>query len=359
MTFYKSAEQYYSEMTSTEKEVDTSEHSLIYKSNMPISMELSYNSMQMDELEKKIYAKSALDNKYYDNLVKRCRDMGIERNLAEFASTIVTIKGTKGSILPKGSYVATKFGKIYTTQAELTLDDNGDGKVLVIANYTGSSYNAKVGDICSFPVEYKGIDSVINQEEVTNGIDDETYEHLYNRYNMRMTEVVTSGNPNYYKLKALETDGIGNVIVHECMDENKIHKEGHVLVVISNSNNRKADATLITKVLEHLNENRFVGANIHVISVEEVLINITCKIDTDSNIDTVKGNIEIALNKYFSNLDSKTKYISVSKINAEIQKVDNTINDVTELTLNNATTNINISEGIIPVLGTITISKVV
>lgn len=60
MTFYKSAEQYYSEMTSSEKDIDTSEHSLIYKSNMPVSMELSYNSMLMDELEKKDLCKKCI-----------------------------------------------------------------------------------------------------------------------------------------------------------------------------------------------------------------------------------------------------------------------------------------------------------
>ena len=38
MSFYKSAEDFYNEMTSTIKDVDTSEHSLIYKSNMPISI---------------------------------------------------------------------------------------------------------------------------------------------------------------------------------------------------------------------------------------------------------------------------------------------------------------------------------
>lgn len=85
MTFYKSAEQFYDEMTSSEKEVDTSEYSLIYKSNMPVSMELSYMSMLMDEIEKKMYAKSALDSQYYDNLVKRCYDMGIERKLGKNA----------------------------------------------------------------------------------------------------------------------------------------------------------------------------------------------------------------------------------------------------------------------------------
>lgn len=359
MSFYKSAEDFYNEMTSTIKDVDTSEHSLIYKSNMPISMELSYNSMLMDELEKKIYAKSALDNKYYDNLIKRCADMGIERNLADYASGLVTFRGTSGVTIQKNFSVATKDGRWYSTYAPVTIDSNGVAKVVVTASEKGSSYNVSVGEICSIVTEYKGVDSVTNEEEISNGTNDETYEHLYNRYDSRMKEVITSGNPNYYKLKAQEVDGVGNVIVHECMNANKENKEGNVLLIISNSNNRKADASLIAKVEEHLEQNRFVGCKINVISVEELIINVSCKIDTESNIDTVKTNIISALNTYFNKLDSKTKYISVSKINAIITNSDSNISDVSELTLNNSISNINISEGHIPVVGTITISKVV
>ena len=359
MSFYKSAEDFYGEMTSTIKDVDTSEHSLIYKSNMPISMELSYNSMLMDELEKKIYAKSALDNKYYNNLIKRCADMGIERNLADYASGLVTIKGTKGTTIEKDFYVTTKDNRWFATTIETTIADNGEIDVLVVAKEKGSSYNIKAGEICSIVTGYKGIDSVTNKNEISNGTNDETYEHLYSRYDSRMKEVVTSRNPNYYKLKAQEVDGVGNVIVHECMSASKENKEGNVLLIISNSNNRKADASLIAKVKEHLEQNRFVGCKINVISVEELIINVSCKIDTESNIDTVKTNIISALNTYFNKLDSKTKYISVSKINAIITNSDSNISDVSELTLNNSISNINISEGHIPVVGTITISKVV
>lgn len=356
MTFYKSAEQYYSEMTSTEKEVDTSEHSLIYKSNMPISMELSYHSLLMDELEKKIYAKSALDNKYYDNLIKRCRDIGLEKTLGDYASGIVTMKGTKGAILPKGSYVATKFGKIYITFAELILDNDGEGKVLVIANEKGSSYNAKAGDICSFPVEYKGMDFVVNEEEISNGIDDETYEHLYERYDSRMKEIITPGNVPFYIDKAKEVSGVGIVIGYECMNANKIYTEGNILIVISNSNNRRASAELIEEVLNHLNNNRFIGCKINVISIEELLIDISCAIETNNDINTIIEDIKQSSIVYFEELVKNKKSVKWSKIYGIINDVDG-VDDLFDLKINNNTINIPILEGYVPVLGTIDISK--
>ena len=45
MEFYKSAEEYYSNMTSNMDHVDTSEHSLVYSSNMPVAYKLSENSL--------------------------------------------------------------------------------------------------------------------------------------------------------------------------------------------------------------------------------------------------------------------------------------------------------------------------
>lgn len=359
MEYFKSAEQYFSEMTSGEKEVDTSEHSLIYKANMPVSMELSYNSMLLDEVKKRIYAKSALESQYYDDLVKRCADMGIDRTLGSYASGIVTVKGIFAARLYKGSFVSTKDNRLYTTTHDVVLDEKGEGKVNIKATEPGSDYNVKVGEICSFPVSYKGINSVKNDEEIQNGSGEETYEHLYNRYKTRITEVVTSGNANYYKLKAMEVDGVGIANVKECTDENKVQKEGHVLVIISNSNNRKADTSLISKTQEYLEKNRFVGAKIHVISVEEVVINISLKVDSENDINEVQKNIKNGLEKYFNSLTGDYKYISMSKINAEILKSDSSINDIKGLTLNNTNSSVNISNGSIAVLGTVNVSKVV
>lgn len=344
MTFYKSAEQYYSEMTSTEKEVDTSEHSLIYKSNMPISMELSYHSLLMDELEKKIYAKSALDNKYYDNLIKRCRDIGLEKTLGDYASGIVTMKGTKGAILPKGSYVATKFGKIYITFAELILDNDGEGKVLVIANEKGSSYNAKAGDICSFPVEYKGIDFVVNEEEISNGYDDETYESLYNRYLLKVQTPATSGNKYHYEQWALEVTGVGSA---KC-----IPGAGIVRVIIANSNKRAASKELIKETYDHIDEVRpLLAGTLEVITVKEIPINITgnVEIDTSVTLGEVQTIFKELVETYLDDKVYETKKVNIAKIQSLLIDIDG-VSDYEEVKINGNTSNISLEVDEIAVL---------
>ena len=68
MEFYKSAEEYYSNMTSNMDNVDKSEHSLVYSADMPVAYELSKNSLSLEELTKRIHAKSAYMNVYAEEL---------------------------------------------------------------------------------------------------------------------------------------------------------------------------------------------------------------------------------------------------------------------------------------------------
>ena len=85
MEFYKSAEEYYSDMTSNIDHVDNSEHSLIYSSDMPVAYELSKNSLALQELTKRIHARSAYLNGYIDELEKFCEDVGIYMHKKTYA----------------------------------------------------------------------------------------------------------------------------------------------------------------------------------------------------------------------------------------------------------------------------------
>ena len=351
MTFYKSAEQYYSEMTSAESEVDTSEHSLIYKSNMPISMELSYNSMLIDEVENKIHAKSALDNGYYDDLIKRCLDMGIERNLGDYASGLVTISGTLGTTIPSDFMVATKSGKIYKTTIETVIPEEGSVKVLVKAQEVGSSYNAEIGDISSIPVEYKGIDSVTNEEVITNGTDDETYEHLYNRYYSKVSTISTSGNKTDYENWALSVTGVGSATC--------IPGAGNVKVIISNSNKRAADEELIQAVYDYIDSVRpLLAGTLTITTVKEITINVTANIDIDSSVtlSDIQDLFKTAIETYFDDTVYTSKKISIAKLGALLINIDG-VTDYSNLKINTGTDNISLAEDEIAVVGTVTLEE--
>lgn len=337
MTYYKSAEEYYKEMTSTLKDVDTSENSLIYNANMPISMELSYNTMLLDELEKQIHAKSALENGYYDSLVKICADMGIERKEATIADGMVTITGAKGTIVPKDLAVATKLGKVYRTTIQTTIPDSGEIDVFVQAEDAGSYYNVEVGEICAFQVSYKGLDTVTNNEVFTNGYDIESYESLYNRYLLKIQTPATSGNKYHYEQWALEVVGVGNATC--------IPSAGLVTVIITDSNKRKANDELVQKTHDYIDEVRpLLAGELVIKSVKEVEMNITGKVEIDSNVNLgeIESTFSSLVEEYFDDKVYKTKKISIAKIQALLIDINGVL-DCSDIQINGNTNNVELN----------------
>lgn len=337
MSYFKSAEQYYKEMTSTLKDVDTSEHSLIYNANMPVSMELSYNTMLLDELEKQIHAKSALESGYYDSLVKICVDMGVERKEATTADGLVTITGLKGTIVPKDLAVATKLGKVYKTTIQTTIPDSGEIDVFVQAEDVGSYYNVEVGEICAFQVSYKGIESVTNKEAITNGYDVESYESLYNRYLLKIQTPATSGNKYHYEQWALEVVGVGNATC--------IPSAGLVTVIITNSNKRKADDELVQKTYDYIDKVRpLLAGELVIKSVKETEITVAGNVEIDSSV--ILGDVQSAFAKlieeYFDEKVYKTKKISMAKIQALLIDINGVL-DCSNIQINGSATNIELN----------------
>lgn len=347
MTYYKDSKTYYDEMISILTDVDTSEHSLIYNALMPACYELSYQSLMLDEIVKRAFAKSALDNGYIDDLEKRCGEMGITRKKATQASGIVKFNGTKGASFPINSIVSTKSGTTYITQEKVIIDENGVGYANIIANDYGSTYNCEGGDISIMPVKYSGILSVTNEEKIDNGYDIETPEDLYDRYLLKVQTPATSGNKNEYKQWCLEVEGCGSAEVKALWNGN-----GTVKCIIADSNKRAASKELIDNVFNHIEDVRPIGPTITVVSVEELNLNINLNIVFDSSkytVEELKMSIEKSISDYLKKIALKIKYISIAKIGAIILSVEG-VDDYYNLTINNSSSNLIIEDNQIAIL---------
>ncbi|NFN81207.1 baseplate J/gp47 family protein [Clostridium botulinum] len=351
--FFKSAEDYYKEMTSTLKDVDISKKSLVYNSLMPCCYELSYQSMMLDEATKMVFASSALENKYSECLERRCLEQGPERKKATVATGSIKVIGKKKAKLPEKALVATKLGISYITQQDVVLDDNGIGYTTILAEKEGSKYNADIGEICCLPVKYEGILSISNEEKISNGYDIESDEDLYNRYLLKVRTPATSGNPAHFKQFCLETEGCGSAKIYEETNDKFEAKRGSVLCVISNSNKKAASKELIDKVKEHIEKVRPVGATVFVVSVQELLLNISVSLIYNSKeftLDKVKENIINSIEEYLKKVALEVSYISIAKVGALILSSDG-IEDYNNLTINGSTSNILVKENQIAVLG--------
>ncbi len=347
--FFKSAEDYYKEMTSTLKDVDISKKSLVYNSLMPCCYELSYQSMMLDEVTKMVFASSALENKYSKCLERRCSEEIPERKKATIATGTIKIVGKKKAKLPQKTLVATSLGITYITQEEVILDDSGIGYVGIIAEKEGSKYNTDVGEICCLPVKYEGIFSIINEEKINNGYDQESDEDLYNRYLLKVRTPATSGNKFHYEQFAREMVGVGFA---KC-----IPGKGNVKVIITDSNKRAANKELIQEVYDHIDNVRpILAGTLEVVTVTELTINIVANVEIDSSV--VLGDIQNLfineIQKYINDIVFKSKKISIAKLGGLLIGLNGVI-DYSNLKINNSSNNITLGEDEIAVLGTVTL----
>lgn len=347
MAFYKSAEVYYAEMTSTMTDVDVSKYSLIYNSLMPCAYELSYQSQMLDEAVKMVFASTALANGYDDYVILRCSEKGLTRKIASTATSIVKVQGVVGYTFPSGALVSTSLGLTYTTDSALTLTADY-GYINITASGEGSSYNAGVGEINSIPVKYEGISSVTNEVAIDDGYDIESISDLYARYLVQVQNISTSANPAQYKEWALSVDGIKFA---ECYPT--WAGAGTVKIVCANSNKRACDAELIANVQTYIESVRPICSGILTVeSVTEVPLNISFTLLYDSTtytLDTVKSNITDVINTYLNTLDIGTS-ISYNKIGALILSAAGTT-DYSNLLINGTTSNISLNNTEVATIG--------
>ena len=354
MEFYKSAEEYYSNMTSNMNNVDTSENSLIYSADMPIAYELSKNSLTLEELTKRIHAKSAYLNGYVEELEKFCEDVGIYMHKKTYAEGVAYVTGNPNATLPLGSLVAKAGAITYKTMADLTLDSTGNGFVKIIATNAGSEYNAKVGEINLFPIKYMGILTVTNKESITNGYDDETIDSLYNRYINEISKPSTGGNVYDYENWALSISEVGYA---KCIPAEEIGQGGIVRVIIADNNNRKASKELIKRVYDYIDSVRPVLAGtLEVITVTEVNTDITAdvEIDTSTTLNEVENTFKKELQKYFKENVHNSKKISIAKMQSILMNL-NGVTDCSNVLINGRNTNLILQEEEISVLNSVSL----
>ncbi|NFE85927.1 baseplate J/gp47 family protein [Clostridium botulinum] len=345
--FFKSAEDYYKEMTSTLKDVDISKKSLVYNSLMPCCYELSYQSMMLDEATKMVFANSALENKYSEYLERRCLEQGVKRKEATTTTGTIKVVGKKKAKLPQNALISTSLGLTYITQQEVILDDSGVGYTTIIAEKEGSKYNADVGEINSMPVKYEGIFSISNEEKINNGYDIESDEDLYTRYLLKVQTPATSGNKYHYEQWAREVTGVGFA---KC-----IPGKGNVKVIITDSNKRAANKELIEETYKHIDNVRpILAGTLEVATVIELNLNITVNVEIDSSVilGDVQNIFTDEIQKYINDIVFKSKKISIAKLGGLLIGINGVI-DYDNLKINNSSNNITLLEEEIAVLGNV------
>ena len=322
---------------------DISPGSFFYDILYPVAVQIHLLNNSIDNLSDKAFVQTSV-GEYLD---RKVIEQGITRKPAEYASGTVRITGARGEIVRVGAKLAAD-NILFAVDEQATIPECGYIDVTATCTIAGSIGNVKAGKINRFPVTLPGLTAVTNITDFSGGYDAEPDEELRERYFEKVSRPNVSGNKYNYIEWAKEVGGVGDVQVIPLWNGN-----GTVKVVIIDSDHQPANDELIEKVRAHIEENRPIGADVTVVSAEAIQIDISVTLNAVES-ETIKCDIENSIQTYLSD-DALTKsYVSYAKIGSILLSV-NGIEDYSNLQINNSTSNIDIADGAVPILGNVVI----
>lgn len=318
--------------------------SFFYDLLRPVAVRMYVLLSKIDTLPNEVFALTAV-GEYLD---RKVYEQGIERRAAEYAKGTVTITGRAGEVIRAGAKVAAE-NILFSVDETASIPDSGTIDVNATCMTGGAVGNVRAGTINRFPVTLPGIYSVTNNEPFEGGYDAESDDELRERYFEKVSRPNASGNVNDYIAWAKEITGVGDVQVLPLWNG-----PGTVKVVITDSNTQPADEELIAEVAAHIEENRPIGADVTVASAASLTINVSAKLVKDSGLN-VQSDVENVLKDYLSEYALEKEYVSYARIGSLILSIAG-IEDYSSLKINNGTINVEIPDGAVPVLGSVTLT---
>lgn len=272
---------------------------------------------------------------------------GTTRNPATYASGNLLVTGEKGTVIPVGTKFSTTIpagsgqtAKYFSVTEQRTIDSSGQALVPVVADEPGSAYNVAAGEVNLNASGVRVVTSVSNPEPFTNGADEESDEHLRERWFTRVRNPISGGNRADYKTWAMEVPGVGNAIVTPLWNG-----PGTVRVAICGMRGEPVP-DLIQAVkdyidpLDGMGEGKApIGAIVTVVSVASRTVNITIpkmQLEEGYDLASVKAAIHEALEALFAEL---VDMIRVKEVEATINNVPGVL-DFEDVLLDGASENI-------------------
>lgn len=287
-------------------------------------------------------------------------DRGIIYRDSAKATGRLKVTGVEGSTIEIGDLFANDLQQYQATE-KVELGASGEATVGVECTIGGTVGNTPPNTIINFPKTIAGINSVTNELEFNNGVDEEGRDSLLERYYLEIRKSATSGNINHYIKWASSVQGVGAVKVKPIWNGG-----GTVKVVILDQEKKPASSELISSTSAYIETQRPIGADVTVSTATELLINIDCKVQVlrDYTLEQVKEDVQKNLEAYFKEMafeSFKVYYAKVGNIIFNSLGVNNI--DYSSLTINGLKDDIILldtnAETQIPKVGILNITEVI
>lgn len=306
-----------------------------------------------------IERKQNVDNLTGDELTRVVfQRKGTERKQATKAVGKLRIVDGAGTI-HSGDLFASENGVQYESLD--TKDVTTGDYINIRCKQAGVIGNVPKGMITQMPVTIAGINSVINDDGITGGENEESDDDLRERYYEELREPATSGNDFHYKQWAKEVEGVGEANVIGLW--NGINT---VKVIIINSDRKAADSDLVKRVQDYIDPDSQgigmgqapIGAKCTVVSATEVPINVTVtgvRHNSTATKSTITTAITTAVTEYLKRIAFHQSYVSVAQIANMI--IDSTgVTDYESVTVNGQSTKIDLTVEQVAVMGSVSVA---
>lgn len=312
----------------------------------PVSYELWKAFQALDAVVPMVYIDET-SGQYID---KKAAAYGIIRKPGARATAVLHFTGTDGTVIQKGKVFLTADSLQFTQDEELIIS-SGVAQGSATAIDIGEIYDVEAGAIFRQLVNQPGIESVTS-ETATGGTDTETDTALVARYYDYLRNPGTSGNVAHYRQWVLEVDGVGDVRVIPLWNG-----PGTVKVLIVSPNNQPVDEVIVANCVEHIEENRPIGATVTVLSASgrsiDVAATVILKPSTDAGM--VKAAFDVALAQYLRDIAFTDYLVVYNRIGYILLDIDGVV-DFSSLTVNGGTNDIAIGEDDVPVVGNVEVT---
>lgn len=280
----------------------------------------------------------------------------LTRKPAASAAVTLTISGVSGTVVPAGSKFATPASgdtpaAVFQTAAQVTIGGGGTVSATATAVAAGLSGNVASGTITLLVQGITGVTGVTNASAATGGSDEESDADLIERIVETRQSLGGAGSKTDYIRWAKEVPGIGDAF---CIPQWQGVGTGTVKVIVIDANGQPANATLIAAVQEYIapadgSGKAPIGAIVTVAA--PTLLTVNYAFTVTPNTSEIITAIRAALAAYYGDV-GVGGLLKYSAIFARIMGVEG-VTDLSGLTVNGGTANIQLTAEQYPATGTV------
>ncbi len=277
---------------------------------------------------------------------------GIYRKAGTYAKAEIELIGTAGAVINAGTKFVAGEGLIYELESDVLLE-NGSGAGSLSAVEPGSEYNVSAGEINNLYTLVSGISS-FSVGKAEGGTDPESNAELLGRYLDMLQHPSTGGNEADYRAWAMAVEGVGDAdVIRRPSGVNSVK------VIVADSSGAAVSESIVDNVKKYIAERRPVGADVTVVSISEVKINISATVELKNgySMESVKKDFAEKLREYFRDIGIRGGKVSYNQISSRLLGVPG-VTDHISLTVNGNTDGVTVPRGAAPVCGELTVSEV-